>query len=321
VSLARNQPNWGPAEGLSDRAGGGEAADIRRLRIAAQTDQANGPAPRVAAVPEVLPQQVVVVCGPKGGVGKTFIACNLAAALAERSKLKVGLIDLDVAGGDAGLFLDLLDGPGLQELMPVLKDGLTQETLLGAMVIHRPTGARVLLSPARPELSEAFGPRELQALLTAARKDFQILILDTPGGADNDLLYEAIEGASLIVLVTSPDATSLRRCRVLIDLLKRLNVPLDERLKVVMNRADPAGRITPAGAQAFLGVRLLAVVAEDRKVVDASLFEGIPAVLTHRQHPVSLSLMKVANEVCPIFAETARPNRLALALPGRRRGP
>ncbi len=295
-------------------------ADIRLLRRVAAPEVLPFRQNRRGPAPEVIAQQVVVVCGPKGGVGKTFVACNLAAALAERSKLEVGLLDLDLAGGDAGLFLDLLEGPSLQDLLPSLKEGLSQEHLQGGLVIHRPTGARVLLSPARPELSEAFGLDEYQALLTAARREFQILIVDTPGAADNDLTYEALETATLILLVTTPDTASLRRCKVMIDLMKRLSLPVNERLRVILNLAGPAARVTPAGVQAFLGLKLLAVIGEDRKAIDASLFEGIPVVLSHRQHPASLSLMKVANEVCPIFLEPARPNRLARALAVRRRG-
>ena len=298
------------------RAGGG---DIRALRQTAATEVGGFGRDRGGPPPEVIAQQIVVICGPKGGVGKTFLASNLAAAIAERTRLRVGLLDLDLAGGDAGLFLDLLEGPNLQDLLPSLKDGLTQEQLQGGMLVHRPTGARVLLSPTRPELSEAFGIQEYQALLTVARKEFQIIVVDTPGAADNDLIYEALETATLILMVTTPDTASLRRCKVVIDLMKRLNLPVHERLRVVLNSVGPTVRVTPAGVQAFLGLRLLAVIAEDRKTVDSSLFEGVPIVLSHRQHPVAISLTKVANEICPIFSEPVRPNRLARALNLRRR--
>ncbi|MHB0886596.1 MAG: AAA family ATPase [Bacillota bacterium] len=292
---------------------GAEGTDIRSLRRAAGAEVLPFRQNRRGTSPEVITQQIVVVCGPKGGVGKTFLASNLAAAIAERSKLQVGLLDLDLAGGEAGLYLDLLEGPSLQDLLPSLKGGLSQDHLLAGLVIHRPTGTRVLLSPARPELSEAFGVGEYQTLVAAARREFQIIIVDTPSAADNDLLYEALETATMILLLTTPDTASLRRCKVMIDLMKRLNLPVHEKLRVVLNLAGSSARVTPAGVQAFLGLKLLAIIGEDRKAVDTSLFEGIPLVLSHRQHPVALSLMKVANEVCPIFLEPVRPNRLARA--------
>lgn len=310
-------PEYDPSPG--DEPEESEGADIRSLRRSAGAEVLPFRQNRHGPTPEVITQQIVVVCGPKGGVGKTFVASNLAAAIAERSRLKVGLFDLDLAGGDAGLYLDLLEGPNLQDLLPSLKGDFPQDQLQASLVIHRPTGARVLLSPARPEIAETFGVAEYQTLMAAARREFQIMIIDTPGAADNDLLYEAQETASLIILVTTPDTASLRRCKVMIDLMKRLNLPVHEKLRVVLNLAGPSARVTPAGVQAFLSLKLLAVIGEDRKTVDTSLFEGIPLVLSHRQHPVTVSLMKVANEICPVFVEPVRPNRLARALSIRRR--
>ena len=71
---------------------------------------------------------VVAVFSTKGGTGKTFLACNLAAALAERSGSQVGLLDLDHDLGDVFAYFDAEPSRTLQELL-TLDDGADAEAV------------------------------------------------------------------------------------------------------------------------------------------------------------------------------------------------
>jgi len=248
------------------------------------------------STPKILTSQTVVVWSPKGGVGKTFLATNLACGAALATKGRAGLIDLDLYSGDVSVHLDLLEGPTITEILPVLSE-IRPEGLEKYAQKHGPTGLNVICSPKRPELSDLVTPEHVKSILSLAEKRWGLLYVDTPPDITNDILGECIEVASKIVLVTTQDVPTVRQCKVAMEILNKLGIKEDV-IAVVLNKASKDSLIPKDKVEEFLGVELTGVVPEDRKTVEKSVFEGKPIVL-YSKSETSDAIWQIISKISP----------------------
>lgn len=243
-----------------------------------------------------MPPQTVVVWSPKGGVGKTFLATNLACAAAIATRGMAGLVDLDLYSGDASVHLDLLDGPTVTEILPVLHD-LRPEGLDRFSQRHAPSGLSVVSSPRRPELSELVTTDHVKSILSLAAKRWALLYVDTPPDITSDVVGECIDAATRIVLVVTQDVATLKQSRLAVDIFTRLGIPR-ESLAIVLNRVSKESLMPPPKVQEFLGVEIVGTVPDDRRTVEKSVFEGKPAVL-YGKTDVSEAVWQIADRLTP----------------------
>ncbi len=116
---------------------------------------------------------IIVISGPSQGVGKSFIAANLSAVLADDDK-KVLLIDADIRKGYLHAYFNGKRDPGLSDLI-TRKAGLKQAIRKDSKRLHYlPTGA------IPPNPSEILGSRRFSRLLRSAAKSYDLVIVDTP---------------------------------------------------------------------------------------------------------------------------------------------
>ncbi len=247
--------------------------------------------------PSILTQQVVAVCSPKGGVGKTLLATNLAVAVATRTPARTVLVDLDLASSDVGVHLDLLEGPTIVDLLPYLPE-VGSADLRRFVMTHRASGLDVLLGPARPELAGLVKTEHLRRILDWLRREYHFVFLDTPPDTSSDLVCECLEAASRILLVTTTDAASLRQARVMVDVLDRLGTG-KERVLLVVNQLHEGSPVTLREVQSFLGLSTVFGLVTDRRLAEGAVFEGKPLVLQPSDHPLVVSLLEVAAALCP----------------------
>lgn len=254
--------------------------------------------------PAVIHQQLIPIFSPKGGVGKTFVISNLAVAVAARSPLRVALLDLDFYSNDVGVHLDRLSGPTIIDLLPHSHQLATEG--LGRFMTSHSTGLHLLLGPPRPELSELVKTSHLVKVLAQARREFHVVFVDTPPDAANDMVYECLEQATRILLITTMDAAAVRQMRLVLDILSRLRVPVAERVMLIANQVHEHGPLSLARISSFLGLPVSAAIPRDPGIVEGSVFDGEPLVLARPDHPISRVLLEIASIVYPL--ET-RPQR------------
>ncbi|PRY37519.1 P-loop NTPase [Umezawaea tangerina] len=162
--------------------------------------------------------RVVMVCGGKGGVGKSTVAANLATALAARGT-RTGLLDADLHGPSLPVLFGVRERPTVRDgrIRPVVREGVRLMS----------TG---LLADASRALAWK-GPVLRGALRQMVRDvdwgDVETLVVDTPPGTSE--IHMALAGLldiSAAVVVTTPQRMALEDTRRCVAMLTRLGVAI-----------------------------------------------------------------------------------------------
>ena len=194
---------------------------------------------------------IVSVFSTKGGTGKTFFSCNLAAALAERSGSSVGLIDLDNDLGDVFAYFGTDPQRPLRELL-TLEDGADPETVaaLGTTLIDGVIGFG---SPPDPR-AEGLPAAAIAKMLRTLKETFHYTVVDATSEYSDHVLA-SFDLSDAICVITGLDAIGVRHLSIALRTMQNLGVAR-ERLRVVVNRADSKVDLTPEDIERLLGVQV-----------------------------------------------------------------
>lgn len=212
--------------------------------------------------------KIVVCYAPKGGVGKTTLAVNLAYALATMNK-KIALIDLSLQFGEVGVFLDIPKGDTIADM--VEEHSLELSTIKSYLIRHQ-SGMQVMLSSSSPEYAELIQPVHVNAILSSLRTEFDYVIVDM-GVSFGDCAIAAMETADTILLVVNEDIASLHDAKRSIKVLEALNQ--QDKLKIVVNK-DGISTITVRNVANLLEATPVLVIPFDLKSAMLAVNRGIP---------------------------------------------
>jgi pilus assembly protein CpaE len=230
-------------------------------------------APPVSAA-DLPKATVVTVFSPKGGTGKTVVATNVAVA-AQRSGISTILLDLDLQSGDAALALAVPPRATIVDLAG--SSGAIDSEKLNAFVCTDARSSLTLLAaPKRPEDAQLIGQSELGAALDAARSAYRAVVIDTGPQFDAAMLA-ALDRSDRLLLVCTPEVTSLKNVRIGLETIDRLGYPR-ERVALVANRLGAAGGVTRAEMEEALGCEIAFDLPDDPAVPE-TINRATPAVL------------------------------------------
>ncbi|MFB3093820.1 MAG: CpaE family protein, partial [Dehalococcoidia bacterium] len=233
--------------------------------------------------------KVITVFGAKGGIGKTTIATNLAAAIASGTRQSVVLIDLDPRFGDVGILLDIPVERSIADLA-LPEEEVTKELIQDSLYVHS-TGVKILAAPLRPTDWRDVNPRHIERVVTVLAQTYDYVILDTPG-TFNDIVMRALELATAVLLVTTPHVTSLKSTLMAINMLQSLNFDQDK-IKLVVNATqDASGDLTPQMKE-MLGLEVFWSIPYDPKIPLAAQL-GTPVVIAKDQSKAGNTLAEMA---------------------------
>ncbi|MCM3688702.1 AAA family ATPase [Kocuria rosea] len=210
--------------------------------------------------------RVVVVTSPKGGVGKTTLATNLAVGLGRIAPMNTVIVDLDVQFGDVAAALRLAPEHSLTEAVtgPAVDDALVLKTFL---TVH-PASIYALCPPANPAEGELVGAAQVTRLIDQLSGQFQYVVIDTAPGMGEHALA-ALEAATDVVFVTGMDVPGVRGLRKQMDLLGELSL-IPENVRVVVNAADRSTGLTVQDIEATIRTPVDYVIPRSRMAAYAT---------------------------------------------------
>ena len=210
--------------------------------LAGSTPRAAAPATRTGE-----PGRLVAVFSPKGGVGKTCIAINVAAAMAKRSPDPVVLVDGDLQFGDVSVMLGLPPQSTVLDAAAAVQYG-DMELVQTLATKHETTGLLVLPAPLDPMPTDALLPGEMVNICAALQSIAGHVVVDLPS-VFNDYVLALIEAADDVLLVGSMDIPSIKNLKIGMQSLD-LQAIAGPKLKLVLNHAEREGEARRQGDRA-----------------------------------------------------------------------
>lgn len=238
--------------------------------------------------------QIFAIAGATGGVGTTSIAVNLACALAADESNSVVLMDLDMALGDADVFLDTIPEYTLADLAQNVER--LDLTLLKKSLTKHSSGVHLLPRPMQLDEVRLITQDKLQRVLGLLKTSFTHLVIDlSKGYSELDLL--AMRAADEVLMVTQLDLPCLRN-------VVRLLMTFDEddalrdKVKVVVNRVgQDSGQITLKKARDTIGRDIFWQVPNDYRVMVEVRNNGVPLVQHAPKAGITLSIGQLADSL------------------------
>ena len=196
--------------------------------------------PAATPVPPVPPfaaagpgARIIAVTSGKGGVGKTFVSANLAAALTRRGQ-RVLVLDADLGLANLDVVLNL-------HPKVTLHDVFTGKSPLQDAIIQAPGGFSVLLAGSGMVEYSRLTPEVRNQFLNVIQEitpTYDVVLLDTGAGISDVVLF-SVSLASEVLIVATPEPTSLTDAYAAIKVLamqqKRQHV------RMVINQAARPG--------------------------------------------------------------------------------
>jgi pilus assembly protein CpaE len=271
------------------------------------------PMPQVAVSAPVAPGvrepgRVVTLFSPKGGVGRTTLAVNLAVALASEMGRSVALVDASLQFGDVGVLLNL--NPKNKSIVDVLGDvGNGDVDLIDNTLVGHSTGIRVLLAPPSPEMAELVTVDHIRRVIARLRETHDLVIVDSwPFFQDNTLAL--LDLSDLILGVLTLEITNIKNIRLFLEVAEQLGYT-GEKLGLVLNRADSAYGIRVVDVENSIGRKIDHTVVSDGRTVVYALNRGVPFVWSNKQAQVSQDVLNIARSIAgapaPVVAMPERP--------------
>jgi pilus assembly protein CpaE len=236
--------------------------------------------------------RVLAFVSCKGGSGATFLAANLAYALAAEGR-RTALLDFNLQFGDALLFLS--DRRPVRTLADLARAGSRLDATFLAASMTEVGALGVLAGVEDPAQAVDVLPEHIDALLTLARSRYEFVVVDVGRGLDARSL-RALDQADFIYPVLQITLPFIRDGRRLLELFRGLDYPA-EKVRLVVNRHEKRGDIGIDQVERTLCAPVTRAIPNQYAAAAASVNQGIPMVALARGNPISRALLQWGAEL------------------------
>jgi len=237
--------------------------------------------------------QVITIFSTKGGVGKTFVSVNLAVTLAKETKKKVVIVDLDLDFGSASLALNIMPKYTITDVVNDIRN--IDPDLMETYLLKHESGVKILPANIEPQLNEFINAEHVQIILRNLQNSYDYIIVDMPGRF-YDPVNPAFAFADKLIMITTPEVSTVRNIKASLLMLNDLNYP-KSKIKILLNKSDSKGGIKANDVEKTLSQSVYSIIEADYKGVISSLNQGIPYVTKNPRSSISKEFKSLAKKM------------------------
>lgn len=236
-------------------------------------------------------RRVVAVFSPKGGVGTTTIAVNIAAAHAAGRADRVLLIDLALQFGQVATHLNIVPR---QTIADLARDEHSQREpeLLRTYAMRHGSGLHVLAAPGSPELAELILVAHIEQIIDTALQAYDAVVIDAGSVLDGRTLT-ALDRSETILLPVYPEIPALKAMHALLDYMSERGA-MSGKAAFVLNNSFARDILRIRDVESGLGARVTALLPYDPFLYLKAVNEGSPVVLGAPRSAAAASFVKLA---------------------------
>ncbi|MEO8571249.1 MAG: response regulator [Chloroflexota bacterium] len=220
-------------------------------------------------------RRTVAVYSPKGGVGTTTVAVNIAIAAVASRPDRVILVDFALQFGGVATLLNL---DPKQTLADVVRDesALREPELLRTYAMRHDSGLHVLAAPAAPEDAESISPAHIGQILTTLLESYDLVVVDAGSTLDERVLtiFESVEA---VILVVTPEIAALKSMHALLEYLSEAST-IGLKSTFVLNNLFAREILKLRDVESFLGSKMAIELPYDAFLYLKAVNEGVPII-------------------------------------------
>ncbi|MBR6301274.1 AAA family ATPase [bacterium] len=239
--------------------------------------------------------KIISIFSNKGGMGKTSLASNLALELANISKEKVALIDMNFQMGDITTFLDLKPSFNISYMLENI-DKINEIFLLSTLERYKNTNLYILADPPYFKQADNIQPKQISKLFNILKDTFSYIIVDAESSFDGKNIA-ALDQSDMIMLVTSANLPALRNTQRCLELFGKLGYD-KEKTQIVVNRYMENDEIKEADIEKVLSRKIYWKVPNNYFAIMSAINKGVPVSTANSNSNLAQNYRDLAQYIC-----------------------
>ena len=239
---------------------------------------------------------MVSLFSPKGGVGRTTLAYNIAVALGQQHRVCV--VDGSMQFSDMRGLISV--PPSAPSILDLPTDRIREQDLT-EVVWRDPAGIDMLLAPPRVEMAEMVTGTDIEKALSLMRQLYDFVIIDTRASLTDDVLT-FLDSADLILQVLTFEMMAIRAVAMAGETFEAIGYPASK-IVTILNRSDASAGFDKAYIEEVIRSPIHYEVVSDGRMVLTANNEGRAFVMSDPAAPISQGVRRIADGLATYHRE------------------
>ncbi len=270
-------------------------ARVEAVSLRFQRSQSSAPPVQVSAsIGDPNARRIISVFSPKGGVGTTTIATNLALLANERHSRATLLVDLDLSFGQVASHLNLQPKQGLLELVRD-EAALREADLFRTYAVHHSSGLQILAAPPTPGFAQLITGEHVEQILSRALEAYEVVVVDA-GANLGDRMLAIFSRSDTVIVPVQPEIPALNAVHLLLDQLSETGA-MGSSTHFVLNNTFARELLKRTDIESALGASISTDLPYDPIAYLRAANEGVPVIISSPRSAPALKLRELADVI------------------------